>query len=269
MKDFRPIPNYYDYDMLSIISEITQRLKCVYVQRAETDIPSFVVADVIQGLDDANFERLINLLKDNYQGFDWWIRSKDDMYFDPLNKIDVFKEFEDACKEFLYEHEWCKSLTEGDLYNCNFGRLVKVYSIVQEWYGSYIVKTKYNKNTIVNCQDLELSSVVNTTDERFIQRTKGRPIKHIRESILKEEDRVLKTLHKYIDNKSGRVVCLPLLVMIDLGYMTKPTHNQVVDEFGKVISKSNYNNYMCKTKHSSDEFLGVMKSIEDELSLSN
>ena len=140
MKDIKRIPNYSDYDMLSIISEITQRLKCVYVQRVETDIPNLVVTDVIQGLDDTDFEPLINILKDNSQGFDWWIRSKNDMYFDPRNTVGVFKEFEDVCKEFLDEHQWCESLDDDNLYR--FGRLNQVYKLAVKWYDIYDKKKK-------------------------------------------------------------------------------------------------------------------------------
>ena len=87
------------------------------------------------------------------------------------------------------------------------------------------------------------------------------------QSISKKEDieRVLKLLHDYIDGKNGSAICLPLLAVIRLGKMTKPTHTQIINEFGEVITKSLYNAYMKEYKFNQVELDGVTREIAQDL----
>ena len=106
-----------------------------------------------------------------------------------------------------------------------------------------------------------------TSTQKTNQNKKGRQTKSIQECISKKEDieRVLKLLHDYIDGKNGSAICLPLLAVIRLGKMTKPTHTQIINEFGEVITKSLYNAYMKEYKFNQVELDGVTREIAQDL----
>ena len=117
-------------------------------------------------------------------------------------------------------------------------------------------------------ENLNKSSKQDTTStQKTNQNKKGRQTKSIQECISKKEDieRVLKLLHDYIDGKNGSAICLPLLAVIRLGKMTKPTHTQIINEFGEVITKSLYNAYMKEYKFNQVELDGVTREIAQDL----
>lgn len=63
-----------------------------------------------------------------------------------------------------------------------------------------------------------------------------------------------------MSGKTGKEAALVIKVAIKIGWVTKPTYKAVVDEFGNIGAKSNYNRYIGDKCFTNDEIEG-MKSV--------
>lgn len=72
----------------------------------------------------------------------------------------------------------------------------------------------------------------------------------------------LDALHKAISNKTGREVALIIQAAIRKGWITKPTYNSVVSEFGNVGHRSNFNRYLNGKSFTDVEIEGAMAILD-------
>lgn len=62
--------------------------------------------------------------------------------------------------------------------------------------------------------------------------------------ISNEKESILKELHAMIDGKKGKDVALIIRAAMGVGWITKPTYTEVLEEFGNIGNKSGFNKYM-------------------------
>lgn len=60
----------------------------------------------------------------------------------------------------------------------------------------------------------------------------------------KDKGALLKKMHLLLNGKKGKGVCLVIAACIELGYMERPTHKQVSEEFGEIGNRQGFNNYL-------------------------
>lgn len=61
--------------------------------------------------------------------------------------------------------------------------------------------------------------------------------------ISNEKESILKELHAMIDGKKGKDVALIIRAAMGVGWITKPTYTEVLEEFGNIGNKSGFNKY--------------------------
>ena len=94
-------------------------------------------------------------------------------------------------------------------------------------------------------------------------RRKGRPTKPFKAIMLNDEDgEHLKKIHAMMDGKSGKDAALIMLACIKKGWITKPTHAQVTNEFGDIGTKQNFAAYLNPNKYTNEELEGAINSLD-------
>ena len=94
-------------------------------------------------------------------------------------------------------------------------------------------------------------------------RRKGRPTKPFKAIMLNDEDgEHLKKIHAMMDGKSGKDAALIMLACIKKGWITKPTHAQVTNEFGDIGTKQNFAAYLNSNKYTNEELEGAINSLD-------
>lgn len=78
------------------------------------------------------------------------------------------------------------------------------------------------------------------------------------ESCLIDDDiSKLEALRNIMNGKKGKEAALVIKVAVKIGWITKPTYQAVVNEFGDIGHRSNYNKYINENKFTNDEIEGM------------
>lgn len=73
----------------------------------------------------------------------------------------------------------------------------------------------------------------------------------------------LKKLHTLIDGKKGKSLALIIMACVKQGYMTKPTYQQLANEFGDIGSRQAYTNYSDENRFTASEIGGAVKAVKE------
>ena len=93
---------------------------------------------------------------------------------------------------------------------------------------------------------------------------RGRPVKTLADIMLNDDaGEKLKKLHTLVDGKKGKDLALIILACVKQGYMTKPTYQQLANEFGDIGSRQAYTNYSNEIKFTKSEIGGAIKAVKD------
>lgn len=93
-------------------------------------------------------------------------------------------------------------------------------------------------------------------------RGKGRPKGSFKDRLINDADgKKLERLHQVMKGKVGKDAALIMIVAMEKGWITKPTYQQVKDEFGDIGSKQGFNNYFGRTCKYTEEELEGTKNI--------
>lgn len=99
----------------------------------------------------------------------------------------------------------------------------------------------------------------NHTIKSESNRVRGRQKGVFKDRLINDnEGKHLETLHKLIDGKIGKDVSLVILGAIKSGWITRPTYNEVLNEFGNIGVKSGYNKYLGENYYSKEEIDGIL-----------
>lgn len=73
---------------------------------------------------------------------------------------------------------------------------------------------------------------------------RGRPVQPLADIMrVDNKGERLKKLHTLIDGKKGKEIALIIIACVKLGFMGKPTFQQLANEFGDIGSRQAYTNY--------------------------
>lgn len=94
-------------------------------------------------------------------------------------------------------------------------------------------------------------------------RGRGRPKMTFKDKMNDDVDGgKLQKMHAIMKGKKGKDASLIILAAIKKGWITRPTHKQVEDEFGDIGSKEGYNKYLNEKSFDKVEIEGAINSLE-------
>ena len=94
-------------------------------------------------------------------------------------------------------------------------------------------------------------------------RGRGRPKETLKDKMINDADgSKLQKIHTLIQGKKGKDADLILLASVLKGWMNRPTHTEVMNEFGDIGSKTGYNRYFHKEKFTNEEIEGAIRSLD-------
>ena len=150
--------------------------------------------------------------------------------------------------------------------------------IVEEYKHKYITNamqilvTKYGYDDLVQPEakeskrydDLVQPEAKESKQPKQAKPKRGRPVKTLADIMLNDDaGEKLKKLHTLVDGKKGKDLALIILACVKQGYMTKPTYQQLANEFGDVGSRQAYTNYSNEIKFTKSEIGGAIKAVKD------
>ena len=150
--------------------------------------------------------------------------------------------------------------------------------IVEEYKHKYITNamqilvTKYGYDDLVQPEakeskrydDLVQPEAKESKQPKQAKPKRGRPVKTLADIMLNDDaGEKLKKLHNLVDGKKGKDLALIILACVKQGYMTKPTYQQLANEFGDIGSRQAYTNYSNEIKFTKSEIGGAIKAVKD------
>ena len=150
--------------------------------------------------------------------------------------------------------------------------------IVEEYKHKYITNamqilvTKYGYDDLVQPEakeskrydDLVQPEAKESKQPKQAKPKRGRPVKTLADIMLNDDaGEKLKKLHTLVDGKKGKDLALIILACVKQGYMTKPTYQQLANEFGDIGSRQAYTNYSNEIKFTKSELGGAIKAVKD------
>lgn len=120
------------------------------------------------------------------------------------------------------------------------------------------IKTVIYKNLLNQQNDKQLNN-------KSIKKNKGRPKINIKDKMIDDSDGVkLKLLHDVIQGKKGKDATLVILAAINLGWMTKPTTTQIIEEFGDIVRQQTLSKYLNKKMFKEEEIEGMENCLRNK-----
>ena len=135
-----------------------------------------------------------------------------------------------------------------------------------------ILVTKYGYDDLVQPEakeskrydDLVQPEAKESKQPKQAKPKRGRPVKTLADIMLNDDaGEKLKKLHTLVDGKKGKDLALIILACVKQGYMTKPTYQQLANEFGDIGSRQAYTNYSNEIKFTKSEIGGAIKAVKD------
>ena len=97
--------------------------------------------------------------------------------------------------------------------------------------------------------------------ERTDTRKRGRPKETLKNRMINDSDgSKLERLHQLMEGKKGKDAALVIMVSVEKGWMTKPTHTQVKNEFGDVGKQQGFTKYLRKECFTDEEWEGMTRN---------
>ena len=134
-----------------------------------------------------------------------------------------------------------------------------------------ILVTKYGYDDLVQPEakeskrydDLVQPEAKESKQPKQAKPKRGRPVKTLADIMLNDDaGEKLKKLHTLVDGKKGKDLALIILACVKQGYMTKPTYQQLANEFGDIGSRQAYTNYSNEIKFTASEIGGAVKAVK-------
>lgn len=154
------------------------------------------------------------------------------------------------------------------LYMKGYRRIADVYIYIGSWelaqrYINALPKQiESNKEVeLANESQQELQkeiykiSLPSETNEKVSKR--GRQSKSFESCLIDDDISKLEALRNVMNGKKGKEAALVIKVAVKIGWITKPTYQAVVNEFGDIGHRSNYNKYINENKFTNDEIEGM------------
>ena len=98
-------------------------------------------------------------------------------------------------------------------------------------------------------------SLPSETNEKASKR--GRQSRSFESCLIDDDISKLEALRNIMNGKKGKEAALVIKVAVKIGWITKPTYQAVVNEFGDIGHRSNYNKYINENKFTNDEIEGM------------
>lgn len=134
--------------------------------------------------------------------------------------------------------------------------------IVEEYKHKYITNAMQMLVTKYGYDDLVQPEAKESKQSKQAKPKRGRPVKPLADIMLNDNTgEKLKKLHTLIDGKKGKSLALIIIACVKLGYMTKPTYQQLAGEFGDIGSRQAYTNYSDEIKFTTSEIEGAKKAV--------
>lgn len=134
--------------------------------------------------------------------------------------------------------------------------------IVEE-YNKYITNAMQILVTKYGYDDLVQPEAKKNIQPKQTKPKRGRPVKPLADVMLNDNTgEKLKKLHTLIDGKKGKSLALIIMVCVKQGYMTKPTYQQLANEFGDIGSRQAYTNYSDENRFTASEIGGAVKAVK-------
>lgn len=94
-------------------------------------------------------------------------------------------------------------------------------------------------------------------------RGKGRPKETFKDKLIDDVNgQKLQKIHLIMKGKKGKDFSLLILACIKKGWLNRPTHTQVTNEFGDIGSKTGYNRYLNESMYTKEELEGAINSLD-------
>lgn len=129
-------------------------------------------------------------------------------------------------------------------------------------------RLSYHSASTLDIEDITTEkndTIINDVSKAITKRKRGRPKINIKDKMIDDADGVkLKRLHDVIQGKNGKDATLVILAAINLGWMTKPTATQIIEEFGQIVSQQNYSKYLDEKKFKKEEIDGMENCLRNK-----
>lgn len=136
--------------------------------------------------------------------------------------------------------------------------------IVEEYKHKYITNAMQILVTKYGYDDLVQPEAKESKQSKQAKPKRGRPVKPLADVMLNDNTgEKLKKLHTLIDGKKGKSLALIIMACVKQGYMTKPTYQQLANEFGDIGSRQAYTNYSDENRFTASEIGGAVKAVKE------
>lgn len=136
--------------------------------------------------------------------------------------------------------------------------------IVEEYKHKYITNAMQILVTKYGYDDLVQPEAKESKQPKQPKPKRGRPVKPLADVMLNDNTgEKLKKLHTLIDGKKGKSLALIIMACVKQGYMTKPTYQQLANEFGDIGSRQAYTNYSDENRFTASEIGGAVKAVKE------
>lgn len=136
--------------------------------------------------------------------------------------------------------------------------------IVEEYKHKYITNAMQILETKYGYDDLVQPEAKESKQPKQAKPKRGRPVKPLADVMLNDNTgEKLKKLHTLIDGKKGKSLALIIMACVKQGYMTKPTYQQLANEFGDIGSRQAYTNYSDENRFTTSEIGGAVKAVRE------
>lgn len=140
-------------------------------------------------------------------------------------------------------------------------RLSECSVLLSEWINDYDSGEGWLSDEIEKTLTQGDAEELAVPQERKTTRKKGRPKEKLKDKMIDDSDGTkLKRLHQLMKGKKGRDAALVIMVSVEKGWMTKPTHKQVENEFGDVGKQQGFTRYLKKECFDDEEWEGMMRN---------
>lgn len=126
---------------------------------------------------------------------------------------------------------------------------------------------KEERETLYNTFLDEVQTEPEQTNEpqqtKPISKRKGRPKKCFKDYMINDPDgSKLQKIHALMDGQKGKGAALIILACIKIGWITRPTHKVVADEFGDIGVQQGFTRYLKDSMFTEDELEGAINSLK-------
>lgn len=175
------------------------------------------------------------------------------------NNLSYLKECNNLILRFLERLEWELSRFGDDGFTFYGNDRNNWIPIKSEWNKGLQKEYKPEQEAQKNVQEQPKLKVNGNSN-----RSKGRPSKPFADVLVKDKEATKSKLHSLIDGKQDSKAVIYIKAAIQLGMIQKPTHTQIINEFGRIVSKQIFNKYINGSLYSDDELKGAKQALANE-----